>query len=144
VNPQEVAAVAWAALGKAASKECRAEVLGEGARHEVLLRIDGRVGRHEFIRSVSGELTVGFATTRAASRAPDTAHLLAVLLSKFNSRVREKLLEELPEQFAELGSLPEVPEARVAEAQGLLKRLRTKVQQSVRPQVSFAYRVGKP
>lgn len=140
----EVSAVAWAALERAASKECRRELLAEGSRREVELRIDGTIDEEPFVRSVRGPLCVGHAGVRAASSGPDANHLLAIVLGKLSAKTREKLLEELPDRFAELGRLPDVPDARIDEAKRLFQRLRTKVQQAVRPAVSFPYIVGRP
>jgi hypothetical protein len=143
ISPQEIAAVAWATLERAASKECRREVLDEGAKHEVELRIDGTVDQQPFTRSVRGQLSIGHAGVRNSSSAPDACHLVGLILGKLSAKIREKLLDELPEQFAQLERLPEVPAARIEEAKNLMDRLRTKVQQQVKPQVSLSYTVGK-
>jgi len=144
MTDQELSAVAWIALERAASKECRRETLAEGAAHEVDLRVDGTIDEEPFVRSIHGSLVVGHAGVRASSAAPDASHLLGLILGKLSRAVRERLLADLPEKFAELGGLPEVPAERVAEAKNLLDRLRTKRQIGVRAPISLSYTVARP
>jgi hypothetical protein len=87
-----------------------------------------RAGAHDvnFLVRVLGRLNVKPDIPDAASSsAPDTAHLVAWILSQASVKIRAKILRELPQLFAENGcELPKVDELFLDQVAGTLKRLR--------------------
>ena len=142
MNAQNVAATAWATLGRVAAKELQRPHLEAGGAHAVALQISGTVDEERFVVGVTGTTMVGTDSTRLSSKAPDLNHLIAWLLSKLNGPTREKILRELPEEFAANGNqLPAVDEHLPELAGGMLRRLRAKVQQEIKAPISTTYRL---
>ena len=137
-------ATAWAALGKIASKEGNRDLMPEGSNHTVNLAILGDVDGEMVEIQVGSRLSVGFDSTRASSVTPDADHVVAYLLSRMNPATRARVLSELPEQFAANGNhLPEVDSSLIDAAEGMLTRLRAKVEQNVRGSVAVKYLLAK-
>jgi hypothetical protein len=140
-NPAFLAA-AWAALSKVSDKEGNRAALQAGTAHNVNLAILGEVDGERISMEFLADLTVGHDSVRASSNAPDTNHLVACILSKLNKATREKILRELPEEFASNGNaLPAIGESLIDAAGDMLKRLRAKVSQPVKGSVACKYRL---
>jgi len=141
-NDQRLA-VLWAALAKIADKESRRELLTAGREHAIDLTIAGDIDGSGVDRlSVEGKLTIGEDQTRAKSVPAPAADILAYMLRQLTASRRDALLRELPELFAANGNqVPDVePHLREA-AEGLLKRLAGRTEQTVRGSVSCRYTV---
>lgn len=135
-------AIAWVTLERVSVKEGSRDRLSAGATHDVDIRIAGSVDGLPFEQSIAALLTIGHDQVKATSATPDQAQLLAYLLSKLNGTTREKLLRELPEQFAEAGDrLPDVDSVLVEAAAVMLKRLRGKKSIQARGPVRCEYRL---
>lgn len=144
MTSEEIRAAAWTTLGRVAAKEARRDVLPAGTQYPVELQLTGKVDGQAFVTKVSANTSVGHDSLRVTSHGPDVAHLVAYLLSRMNRRTREVIIRELPERFARAENrLPPVDHALVEAAEGLLKRLRSKLQQPVRGPVSTTYRLGE-
>lgn len=133
-------AIAWAAADKIAGKEFRREQLGE-CSHRVDLSIVAMIDdKHEFAGAFTALLTIGADTTRSTSSACDLNQLVGFLLSKFNESTREKLLRDLPSEFAKRGNaLPDVEPAIVETAKQLLSKLRCQTQSTAKGAVAVKY-----
>jgi len=139
----EAEAVMWATLGAIAKKEGQRERLTASAQYPVDLYIRAKMGAETLIKDVESSLSVGADSVRASSSAPNTEHLLGLVLSKLNAATREKILRELPEMFAKAGNkLPEVDELLVDLAKSLLQRLRAKQTKTIKGSVSCHYQIG--
>jgi hypothetical protein len=133
-------AVAWAALGKVADKEGDRSALPPGSTHKVNLAILGEVDGNRVSTEVFAELTVGHDSVRAASSTPNADHVLALILGRLGKTMRERILRELPEEFAQNGdTLPAADESLIEAAGGMLKRLRAKISQPVKGSVACKY-----
>lgn len=136
-------AAVFAALAKIAEKEGDRDQLVDGATHQVAIEILAKVDGVPFEANASAMLSVGHASTRASSTTPNVAHVLALVLGKLNAATRDKILSELPEDFERNGGLlPEVAETAIEAADNMLRRLRAKVQTTVRGSVSCKYAFG--
>ncbi len=99
LSPPLIHALAVAARKPAT--QCRPELLA--GRYD----IDAAV-------SIQGILAVGEDTEAASSVTPQPDQLLAFVLGKLNTATREKLLRELPEEFAANGNdMPETDDSLV-------------------------------
>jgi len=134
-------AALWAALNKVASKEGDRDELVAGGKHAVDLELSGKVDDQPVHYDVQAVLTVGHDQQKASSVTPDPALLLANVLAKLNHTTREKILRELPEQFAESdGRLPAVGSDLLAATNEMLKQLRAK--RRSRPAARFDANIG--
>ena len=140
---QEVAAVLWAATDKVAAKELDRDRLQANETHRVRLMITGEIDGRTVHRSLHGTLSVGADQKRAVSATPDQPTLVALILSKLNEATRDKILTELPDQFAKLGTWPEVSPKLVESAEQMLRSIRSKKTVKVRGNVRFAYDSAK-
>ncbi len=87
--------------------------------------------------SIQGLLTVGENSVVASSVTPQPEQLLALVLGKLNATTREKLLRELPSDFAANGNeMPKADESLVESVQDLLTRLRREVTRTRRGSVT--------
>lgn len=136
----EIESAAWSAIGKYAGKQANRDALPDGSNYSADLSVSGNIDGVEFAADVFGHLTVGYETTKASSATPQPARLIAAILSKLNSATREKVLRELPADFAARGELPDVSADIESAATAMLKQLRAAKQQTVRGSVSFAVR----
>jgi len=143
VDPAVVAAAAYTALAKVGGKEANRDDLAAGATHAVRLAIAGQIDGEEFETYIAADLSVGHDSTRASSTGPKQGELIAVILGKLNTATRDKILRELPEEFAANDNqLPAVDTTAVDAVDSMLKRLRAKKTQNVRGSVSCSYRLG--
>ena len=137
----------WHALAKTAAGEADRAALTAGAGYTVSVQLRAQVHTRgaggEAIAPAAGEVslfadvTVGFDSTRASSSGPRADELLAVVLAKLNTATRERILRDLPDEFAANGNeLPAVAPALIEQCGAMLKRLRGKVSQTVRGAVS--------
>ncbi len=140
---QELAAVLWAATDKVASKGMDRDQLQEDDSHQVRLMITGEIDGQAVHRSMHGTLSVGANQERAVSATPDQPTLVALILSKLNAATRDKVLTELPEQFAKLGTWPEVSPDLIESAEQMLRNIRSKKTIKVRGNVRFNYDATK-
>jgi plasmid stabilization system protein ParE len=130
-------AALFATLEYLARKRTRRDLLDVGEQR-VTLDITGTVGRSMVNQQFSGRLVVSPDQTAASSSAPDTGHLIAWLLDQFDAADRSQILVALPKEFEELGAMPPIGQAIMADALDLLKRLRSATMQSRRGAVVFA------
>ena len=107
-------------------------------------RDDLSPGQYEIDAAVSirGLLTVGENSVVASSVTPQPEQLLALILGKLNANTREKLLRELPSDFAANGNeMPKADESLVESVQDLLARLRREVTRPRRGSVKGTFDV---
>ncbi len=119
-------AVVLAALKTLAQREARPDQLPEGQSHQLVIAVEATVGGRDVSLACDATAQVGHAGEAVRSSGPDTAHLVAYLLSLLPPARRERLLQDLPQTFDRRGDLPDVAHAEVQAAEGLVKRLRTK------------------
>jgi hypothetical protein len=137
-----VTAAAWAALEKVASKEGGRDDLAAGARHVVRLTLTGEVDGMPFEQSIAGVLTVGHDQRRAASTTPAQPRLVAAILAKLNQVTRNRVLRELPAEFAASGGmLPVDDDALVTAAEEMLRKLRAEHEVVARGAVRCEYKL---
>lgn len=137
MKKEVVDAMGWAFLGKFAGKYTRRGLLPAGEDVPIELEITGRIKQTSWQQNIAGRLCIGHDLTRSKSSAPDTVHLVAVILSKLSSRNREQLLRCLPEEFARnKQQLPEVDPLSIEAAKSMLERLRANTEQAVKGSVS--------
>ncbi|MBC8356985.1 MAG: hypothetical protein H8E66_33860 [Planctomycetes bacterium] len=142
LTEQELAAVLWAATDKAASKEADRDVLPANDSRQVRLMITGEIDGLTVHRSLHGTLMVGADQERAVSATPNQATLVALILSKLNEATRDKILADLPRQFAEEGKWADVSPNLVESAEQMLRDIRSKKTIKVRGNVRFAYHIA--
>lgn len=92
VESSPLAAVAWAAVEKVASKEAVRDDLASGASHVVQLTLAGEVDGAPIAQSFARVLTVGHDQRRAASTTPAQPRLVAAILAKLNTATRNRVL----------------------------------------------------
>lgn len=126
----------FASIEYFASKRYRREHLDPGATR-VQGVIQATVGRAAIEVPFAGDLRVAEDQSSASSSAPDTAHVVALLLDQLDDGPRKQLLARLPKEFEQTHELPIVPESRITEAQDLLKRLRASTIKTKRGSVVF-------
>lgn len=114
----------WAALEKIGHKELDSNVLPESTSHSVELEIHGTIDGRPISRSIQSVVSIGESQTKSSSVNPQMPELVAWILSKLNTATRSRILADLPEEFVELGGMPESAPALVEEAKGMLKELR--------------------
>jgi len=114
----------WAAIEKIGHKELDSNVLPESTSHSVDLRIDGTIDGRPISRSIQSVVAIGESQTKSSSVNPQVAELVAWILGKLNTATRSRILADLPEEFVELGGMPEASPALVEEAGAMLKKLR--------------------
>ena len=142
-NATMLDAALWAAMHYAAAKEwdknpdARGQ-LTAGSQHQVVVGLIGKIAGFPIARELVGELTVGHPTTVASSSTPDAAKVLAHLLDLVDPKVAASIVATLPEIFAATGQLPDVTPESMAQAEGLLTRLRSKGTQTRRGVVALS------
>lgn len=135
-------AVLWTALGKTAAKEASRDELAAGASHELHLSIAGTIDGETVGQTVRATLTVGHDSLKASSSGPKPAEVIACVLDNLNEATREAILKRLPERFAAMGQLPDVPASLVKAAERLLGQLRNAEQSTQRGPVACRYQLG--
>lgn len=140
-RPRNLEQVAVAAALKTLDKEFDRDAIDGGESAHVSLSIVGVIdGDVVLDRKYEAALSVGHDSVRSSSATPNQAHLVAAILAKLNHQTRDKILRELPEEFAAAGNeLPAVEDSAVKAADAMLKRLRAKKEQKVRGSVSCQY-----
>jgi hypothetical protein len=137
-----LSAVTWQALSYVAGKESDRDALEAGAAHQVDLHVSGTVDGLPVQQAFSGRLTVGQDGTRNSAVVPNLAHLIAAVLGKLNDATRAAVLRDLPAEFAANGgSLPELSVGLVAQADSLIKALKSTRNSAVRGAVKCEYRL---
>ena len=136
-----VSPVLWAALGKVAGKEADRDGLEAGSRHEVSLHVSGDVDGRRIHQRIEAILSVGHDQQKATSVTPEQPKLIAAILSKLNAATRERILNDLPEEFEAEGQLPELDKELVVAAGAMLKRLRASKQITANGPVRCEYTV---
>ncbi len=117
--------IAWAALEKVAQKQKCCDRLPEGTQHSVNLRIEGEVDGQPFERQIMSLLSIGHGQTRSSSVNPQVPELIAWILGKLNRATRNRILMDVPEDFAANDNcIPESSEVLVSEVEHMLQRLR--------------------
>ena len=138
----DLASIVWSAIGKVASKEHSRDELQPGSQHVVQLDVSGTVDGRAFQRNLNAVLSVGHDQVKATSVTPEQPQLLAVILSKLNQQTRDKILRELPDEFAENGGhLPDVEEELVDTVSTMLQSLRAKKRVQARGPVRCEYQL---
>jgi len=114
----------WAAMQKIGQKELDSGKLPESTSHSVNLQIRGTIDGRPISESIESMVSIGESQTKSSSVNPQMPELVAWILSKLNSATRERILADLPEEFVELGGMPESSDALVDKSNALLKQLR--------------------
>jgi len=139
-SPTVNRAVAWHALSRIADKESCRDDLRAGGVHVVKLAVSGTIDGQPVHESLDAILTVGHDSERASSSLPAVGHLVAAILAKLNTATRDSILANLPSEFVDNGyTLPAVPDTLIAQATGMLTRLRATQTVPVRGSVACKY-----
>jgi hypothetical protein len=146
LTTEHLRTILFAALEKIAKKETRRELLEAGTAHRCTLSvsgtIDGLVFRGE---KIEGNLAIGHDWTKASSTAAPPAEVVAYLLALLPKTKRTALLAELPDAFLRSGGkLPAIDANRLAEAETLLERLRSRKDQQFSGSVTWSYAAPPP
>lgn len=144
LSPEQKAhAALWLALSYAAKKRANREAVEAGASVPIEVSISAKVGNRQVSETLHGPLTIGHDQVTASSAAPDTARLLAHVLSFVPKTRRAKLIEEIKGRQAANGSLAEPDdEALVQLAANLLAELRVQGTKNKKGAVAFAFQDG--
>ena len=128
--------VVWAALEKIGHKHKNRSAIAPNSVHEVNLHLSGTVNGEPFEQDLYSIVSVGCDQQKATSATPDLPKLIAVILGKLNRATREKLLAEIPTEFAHNdGEMPNCSQAIVAQTDLMLKKLRSEKQIRVKGSV---------
>lgn len=148
VNPQPLTSVAplshvvWAALEKIGHKEMKPKELDQGSSHEVSLQIRGNVDGQPFEQEIHSILSVGYEQTKSSSVNPQVPQLIAFILSKLNRATRNRILADIPAEFAENDNcLPEGSPVMLDEVEQMLKSLRQSKTVKARGPIRCEYRL---
>jgi hypothetical protein len=142
MKQEEVDAACWAALEAVAKKETRRDALVPGAEYDVSLKVSAELGTKAFAATAEAHVVVNSDGTRLVSHAAPAPHLVAYILSLLSSAKRKAILHDLPDIFAARENLlPDVDAGLIEAAEGLLSRLRAKIQQPFRGGLSTSYTV---
>ena len=131
-------AIVMTTLGKVGAKHGRRELLQAGCTHMVKARVKAEIDGTPLDPFVI-EATLGIAPDKTQSRstAAPVESVVGFLLEQLSKKKREELLRSLPEQYAAADcQLPEISGARIEEARGLLGRLRSSTESTVRGDVT--------
>lgn len=129
--------VLWHALAKHADKQADRDRLQAGQESHVSILIAADVDGERMTTEVHGKLLVNHDTTRATSTSAVKAeHVLALALAKMPEATREKLFEELPQQYL-AGALPEPCHLIARRCGQLLEKLRQVDTKTYRGTVRF-------
>lgn len=131
-------AIVMTALGKVGAKHGRRELLEAGCSHAVKARVKAEIDGFPIEPfSIDATLGIGPDKTQSKSTAAPVECVVGYLLEQLSKKKREELLRSLPEQYAAAGcQLPEISGARIEEARGLLGRLRSSTESTVRGDVT--------
>lgn len=115
--------LAWAAMEKIGKKELDPKALSQGTSHTVSLQIAGLIDEQPFTETIESIISVGHEQQKTSSVNPQVAELIAWILSKLNSATRDRILSDLPEEFATHG-MPESSPSFVDDVNHMLLQLR--------------------
>lgn len=125
LDKSSTASVVWAALEKIAAKQKLPDEIVDGSRHSVQLKIEAEVDGEPFQSQLQSMLSVGHTLSRSSSVNPQVPELIAWILSKLNRATRNRILADLPDEFAAGGnSIPVTSEVLVSEVEHMLRQLR--------------------
>jgi hypothetical protein len=131
-----LACAAKIASGEAVRDDIPDGYTASGVEVMIAAKIGGQVYREQFL----ADINVGHASVRASSVNPDMGQVLGLILSKLNTATRDKILADLPAEFAANGcELPEVDAGIAEAAAAMLKKMRASKSQDVRGSVSVKY-----
>ncbi len=121
--------IVWAALEKIGSKNKNRDAIPENSVHQVELRLSGTVDGESFEQSLSSIVSIGSDLQKATSAIPDLPKLIALILAKLNRATRERLLQDIPNEFFENDhEIPNCSEVIVDQTERMLKKLRREKQ----------------
>lgn len=129
--------VLWTVLAKIGGKRARRDLLEDGSSTVITADITGTIGRAKIAESIAGTLHVGHETSKAASAAPNTDHVVGLLLNELDDEQRAKLVSRVTQHFERTGELPTVSDTVVKQAKAWLARLRAKSTTKVAGAVTF-------
>ena len=128
--------VVWASLEKVSSKQKSKEPLEEGAKHVLSFDLQGLIDGHLFHQSIDAVVSVGHSQNRSSSVTPGVNELVAYLLSKLNRTTQQRLLADIPVDFAANAcELPTVDPVLLASVKAMLGTLRSTCRVAVRAPV---------
>jgi hypothetical protein len=133
----------WAAMEKIGKKELDSDKIEDGTSHTVSLNITGNIDGEFFNQSIESLVTVGHQQTKTSSVNPQVPELLAWVLSKLNPATQNRILADIPSEFAENGGMPKSDATLVNEAKQLLKQLRQSKSVTARGPVQCKYVLGQ-
>lgn len=127
-------AIVMTTLAKVGAKHGRRELLQAGCTHLVKARVKAEIDGFPLDPfSIEATLAIGHDKTQSRSTAAPVEGVVGYLLDQLSKKKRDELLRSLPEQYAAAGcQLPEISGARIEEARGLLGRLRSSTESTVR------------
>ena len=125
--------VVWAALEKIGSKKKNRDAIKEDSVHQVDLQLSGTVNGESFEQQLSSILSVGTDLQKATSAIPDLPKLIAVILGKLNRATRERLLQDIPNEFfANDEQIPACSDVIMDQTERMLRKLRREKQIQVK------------
>lgn len=113
----------WAAMEKVGKKELDTEKLTDGTSHSVSMVINGTIDERPFVETIESLVSIGHQHQKTSSVNPQVAELVAWILSKLNRATRDRILTDLPQEFAENG-MPQSSKVLVDEVHQMLLQLR--------------------
>ena len=111
-------------MQKIGQKEVDSKKLVESSTHRANLQVHGTIDGQPISESIDSVLSIGNSQTKSSSVNPQMPQMVAWILSKLNAATRNRILDDLPLEFVELGGMPEASKEQVNQAKDLLKELR--------------------
>ena len=113
----------WAAMEKIGKKELDSKLLDDGTSHTVSMHIEGTIDEQPFSETIESLVSIGLQHQKTSSVNPQVVELIAWILGKLNRATRNRILSDLPQEFAESG-MPESSPSLVDEVDHMLLQLR--------------------
>jgi hypothetical protein len=113
----------WAAMEKIGKKELDSNMLAEGTSHTVSMNIKGTIDEQPFCETIESLVSIGHQQQKSSSINPQVAELIAWILGKLNRATRDRILIDLPQEFADNG-MPESSPSLIDEVEHMLMQLR--------------------
>ena len=113
----------WAAMEKIGKKELDSKLLDDGTSHTVSMHIEGTIDEQPFSETIESLVSIGLQHQKTSSVNPQVVELIAWILGKLNRATRNRILSDLPQEFAESG-MPEASPSLVDEVDHMLLQLR--------------------
>ncbi len=113
----------WAAMEKIGKKELDSKLLDDGTSHTVSMQIEGTIDEQPFSETIESLVSIGLQHQKTSSVNPQVVELIAWILGKLNRATRNRILSDLPQEFAESG-MPESSPSLVDEVDHMLLQLR--------------------